>query len=58
MKLFWIKGLIFNKRAPLFDKRALGKSRRAGGGRILPNWKMFLTHLVQIEKKKIQKGHF
>ena len=45
------RALCFNKREPLFDRRELGLSRRAGGGRILPNWKLFWRLLIQIKKK-------
>ena len=45
--------------APLFDKRALGLSRRAGGGQIPPNSKLFLTLLIQIKKTfSSKKGTF
>ena len=49
-KLFldWKRTLCINKRAPLFDKRALGQSRKAGEGRIPP--------LTQISF--FREGHF
>ena len=47
----WKRVLHFNKRAPLFDKRALGLSRRVAEGWILSNRKFWLTLLIQIKKK-------
>ena len=49
----WKRVFCFNKRPALFDKRALRLSRSVGGGRISPNWKMFLTsnQSIQINKK-------
>ena len=38
--------------ARLFNKRALGQARRAGGGRIPLNG-LFLILLIQIKKKRI-----
>ena len=46
----WKSAFCLNKRACLFNKRALGQARRAGGGRIPPN-ELFLTLLIQIKKK-------
>ena len=46
----WKMALRFNKRTPFFDKRILGQSRGTSGSQIPPNWKLFLTHLLKIEK--------
>ena len=48
----WNRAFRLNKRARLFNKRALGQAKRAGGGRITPN-ELFLTLLIQIKKKII-----
>ena len=52
--------LHFNERASLFDRRALGQSRRIGGGWISPNRKLLLISFIYIKKKIFffQKGHF
>ena len=49
---FWKRAFRLNKMARLFNKRALGQARRAGGGRITPN-ELFLTLLIHIKKKRI-----
>ena len=54
----WKRALCFNKRALLFDKEALGLSRRAGGGRILPNRKLFLHFGSNQEKVFFSKRTF
>ena len=49
---FWKRAFRLNKMACLFNKRALGQARRAGGGRIPLNG-LFLILLIQIKKKRI-----
>ena len=49
---FWKRAFRLNKMARLFNKRALGQARRAGGGQITPN-ELFLTLLIHIKKKRI-----
>ena len=48
---------LFNKRETLFDKRALGQSRRTGGDIIPPNRKLILISFIYI-KKLFFKGLF
>ena len=43
------KGFFASIKGHLLDKRAIGLSKGVGGGRILSNWKLFLTILVQIK---------
>ena len=50
IKLFLKRPLCLNKRTSLFGKRAPGLFRRTDGDRIPPNWRLFLTLLVQIKK--------
>ena len=53
------KGAIGSIKWHFFDKKTLGQSRRTGGGWIPPNWDMFFTCLIQIEKNIFfQKGTF
>ena len=49
---FWKRAFRLNKMARLFNKRALGQARRAGGGQIPLNG-LFLILLIQIKKKRI-----
>ena len=63
IKLFLKKPLCLNKRTSLFGKRAPGLFRRTDGDRIPPNWRLFLTLLVQIKKsvfltKRLIPGRF
>ena len=54
-----IKFSSIQSKGSLFDKRKLRLSKRAGAGRIPPNWKLFRRLLIQILKKFFfQKGHF
>ena len=50
----------FSQRVHLFDKRARGKYRRTGEGRIFLNRKLFWTRLIQVQKKifSFKKGFF
>ena len=55
----WKRSFCFNKRAPLFNKRALGQARRTNRGRILPNQELLVTFLIQIKKTSFSgKWHF
>ena len=51
----WKRAFLFNKSAPLFDKRAFEWPRRAGGVRIAWNNNLFLTLLI---KEFFKPGHF
>ena len=54
---FWKRVLHCYKRAPLFDKRALGQREKGPVEVEFLNRNMFLTHFIQIEIF-FQKGHF
>ena len=54
----WKMVLHFNKRAPFFNKRTLGLSRRVRAGRIPSNCKLFFTLLIQIKDFFSKKALF
>ena len=60
IQLFLEKGSLLQLKGTFVWQRDTWIIRRAGGGRILANLKLSLTHLVQIKKNFFfsKKGHF